>query len=54
MSRDIISSEEAKKLSVDVLLKKLSATKTGLLSTEAEKSLQICMSNSFTHTIYYR
>ena len=54
MSGDIISPEEAKKSSVDVLLKKFSATKTGLLSTEAEKRLQIYMSNSFTHAICNR
>ncbi len=41
MTADTISSEEAKKLDIDVLLEKLSATKTGLSSTEAEKRLQL-------------
>ena len=41
MSGNVISSEEAIKSSVDVLLEKLSATKKGLPSTEVTKRLQI-------------
>jgi H+-transporting ATPase len=40
MGQDILTTEEAKKASVDGLLSKLSASKDGLSSTEAEKRLQ--------------
>jgi H+-transporting ATPase len=48
MSGDIISSEEAIKSPVDVLLEKLSATKKGLPSTEITKRLQIYGYNQIT------
>jgi hypothetical protein len=41
MSVNMISSEEAKKSNVDVLLEKLSATKKWVPSTEVAKRLQI-------------
>jgi H+-transporting ATPase len=40
MSENLLSTEEAKKVSVNELLSKLSASKTGLSSSEAEKRLQ--------------
>lgn len=41
MNADMISSEKAKELDIDVLLEKLSATKKGLSSAEAEKRIQL-------------
>jgi H+-transporting ATPase len=40
MSESLLSTEEAKKASVDELLSKLSASRDGLSSSEAEKRLQ--------------
>jgi len=40
MSKSLLTTEEAKKAAVDELLSKLSASKNGLSSSEAERQLQ--------------